>query len=153
MKKNKISKIEYSYEKLSKVFPNLFKKKYKKIYFQIFKFIVVGGIATIIDFILLILLKELLSLNTIIANTISFSVSTIYNYIASVKWVFDVNKKKNSSVNFILFIIFSILGLIINNIILSICIEMLNAHYIVSKILATMFVMIFNFVTRKKFLE
>ena len=129
------------------------KIKDNKLLIQILKFIVVGGIATIIDFAVLYLLKEFIGLNEILANTISFTVSVIYNYIASIKWVFDVDKDKNEKQQFIIFIVFSIIGLLINNLILWICIDKFNIHYLIGKVFATGIVMIFNFITRKKFLE
>ena len=120
---------------------------------KIIRFIVVGGIATIIDFVFLYIFKEFLNFNVILANTLSFIISVTYNYIASITWVFDTNKNKNKKIQFILFIIFSIVGLIINNIILYILTDKLNIYYLISKVVATLIVMIFNFVTRKKFLE
>lgn len=129
------------------------KIKDNKLLVQILKFIIVGGIATIIDFAVLYLLKEFIGLNEILANTISFTVSVIYNYIASIKWVFDVDKDKNEKQQFIIFIVFSIIGLGINNLILWICIDKFNIHYLIGKVFATGIVMIFNFITRKKFLE
>lgn len=120
---------------------------------KIIRFIVVGGIATIIDFVCLYIFKEFLNFNVILANTLSFTISVIYNYIASITWVFDVNKTKNKNIQFILFITFSVLGLILNNLILYLLTDKLNIYYLISKIIATMFVMVFNFITRKKFLE
>ncbi len=119
----------------------------------IIRFSVVGGIATIIDFVCLYIFKEFLNINIIIANTLSFIISVTYNYIASITWMFDVNNNKNKNVQFILFIVFSVVGLIINNIILYILTDKLNIYYLISKVIATIIVMIFNFVTRKKFLE
>lgn len=124
-----------------------------KIVNKIIKFIIVGGIATIIDFAFLYIFKEFLNIDVIIANTLSFIISVTYNYIASITWVFDVNKNKNKNVQFILFIVFSIVGLIINNVILYILTDKLNIYYLISKVIATIIVMIFNFITRKKFLE
>ena len=129
------------------------KIKNNKLLVQIIKFVIVGGIATIIDFVVLYILKEYVGLNEILANTISFTVSVIYNYIASIKWVFDVDKGKNEKQQFIIFIVFSIIGLGINNLILWICIDKFNIHYLIGKVFATGIVMIFNFITRKKFLE
>ena len=120
---------------------------------KIIRFIVVGGIATIIDFVFLYIFKEFLNFNVILANTLSFIISVTYNYIASITWVFDVNKNKNKNIQFILFIIFSVCGLILNNLILYLLTDKLNIYYLISKIIATMFVMVFNFITRKKFLE
>lgn len=129
------------------------KIKNNKLLMQIAKFIVVGGTATVIDFVLLFVLKEFVGLNEIVSNTISFTISLIYNYIASVKWVFDVDKNKKQEQQFLIFIIFSIIGLLINNLILWICIDKLKIHYLIGKVIATAIVMVFNFVTRKKFLE
>lgn len=129
------------------------KIKNNKLLMQIAKFIVVGGTATVIDFVLLFVLKEFVGLNEIVSNTISFTISLIYNYIASVKWVFDVDKNKKQEQQFLIFIIFSIIGLLINNLILWICIDKLKIYYLIGKVIATAIVMVFNFVTRKKFLE
>ena len=120
---------------------------------KIIRFGIVGGIATIIDFVFLYIFKEFLNFNVILANTLSFIISVTYNYIASITWVFDVNKNKNKNMQFILFIIFSVVGLIINNVILYILTDKLNIYYLISKAVATLIVMIFNFITRKKFLE
>lgn len=120
---------------------------------KIIRFAIVGGIATIIDFVFLYIFKEFLNFSVIIANTLSFIISVTYNYIASVTWVFDVDSNKDKKMQFILFIVFSVLGLIINNIVLYILSDKFNLYYLISKVIATVIVMFFNFVTRKKFLE
>ena len=125
----------------------------KDLFNKIIRFSIVGGIATLIDFIFLYIFKEFLNMDVIIANTLSFIISVTYNYIASIIWVFDVNKDKNKKIQFILFILFSIFGLVLNNIILYILTDIFNMYYLISKVVATLFVMIFNFITRKRFLE
>ncbi len=128
-------------------------KEKEHLLIQIFKFLLVGGIATIIDFVFLYLFRDIVKLNLILANTLSFIISVTYNYIASISFVFNVNNGKSKKKNFILFITFSIIGLIINNIILYIVTNMFKLYYMLSKVIATIFVMIFNFITRKRFLE
>lgn len=128
------------------------KLKNNKLFIQIIKFVIVGGIATIIDYIIFFLLHELLGVDTLPANIISFSISVVYNYIASVKWVFDV-KKDDPKKQFIVFIVLSIIGLIINTLIVYVTIDILNWWSIIAKVVATAIVMIFNFITRKLFLE
>ena len=120
---------------------------------QIFKFGIVGGTAFVIDFVFLYLFKEFCHFPVLVSNTLSFCISVIYNYIASVKWVFDVNKEKDARKQFVIFIIFSVIGLILNDLIMWISVDLLNIHYLVAKIIATFIVMIFNFITRKIFLE
>ena len=129
------------------------KIKNNKLLMQIMKFVIVGGIATIIDFGVLVLLKEVFGMKPVIANVISFTVSVIYNYIASVKWVFDVNKDQDKKTQFVVFVILSVIGLGINTLIIWLCDDVLGIYYLIGKVLATGIVMVFNFVTRKMFLE
>ena len=125
----------------------------EKLLVQIFKFAIVGVFATLIDFAFLYIFKEYCHFPTILANTLSFVISVLYNYWASIRWVFDVNKEKDAKRNFILFVITSAIGLLINDIIMYIVSEVLLVHYMLAKIAATAVVMVFNFITRKKFLE
>lgn len=136
---------KFTYIKLSDKMQNLF--------VQIFKFGIVGVIATIIDFVFLYIFKEFCEFPVIISNTLSFCISVIYNYWASIKWVFNVNEEKNSKKNFIIFILFSVIGLLLNDFIMYITTNKMNIYYLLAKVIATAIVMIFNFVTRKMFLE
>ncbi len=125
----------------------------KKLLMQIIRFGVVGGLAFLIDFGLLYSLTEFLSVHYFISACISFSVSVIFNYIASAVWVFDVDKSKDKKTVFLVFILLSIAGLIINQIIMYLGVDIIHVHYLFVKIFATAIVMIFNFITRKKFME
>lgn len=88
-----------------------------------------------------------------VSSLISFSVSVIFNYIASVLWVFDVDKEKSKVRNFIYFIGLSIVGLGINELIMWGGVDKLHIYYMLVKLFATAVVMVFNFITRKMFLE
>lgn len=129
------------------------KLKSNKLLNQIIKFGFVGGLAFVIDYVTLILCKEFFGLNVLISAAIAFTISVIFNYILSVKWVFDVNKNKSDKLNFIIFIILSIVGLIITEIIMWFGTDILKISYLIVKIFATAIVMVFNFITRKMFLE
>ena len=59
-----------------------------KLLAQIMKFGVVGVIATVIDFGVMNLLHYGLHLDILIANTSGFVISLIFNYLASMKYVF-----------------------------------------------------------------
>ena len=60
----------------------------KKLIAQLMKFGVVGVIAFIIDYGLMVILTELLHMNYLISATLSFTVSVIFNYLASMRYVF-----------------------------------------------------------------
>ena len=118
---------------------------------QIFKFIIVGGIATLIDWIIYYICYHFIGIEPLLANIISFSISVVYNFWASVKYVFNTtgdNKK-----NFIIFIVLAVLGLGINELIKFLLHNQLSWNAMLVKIIATAIVMVFNFVTRKKLLE
>lgn len=140
-------------KKCLKLFHIKVNSKTEKLLIQIFKFGIVGGIAFIIDYLSLIICKEVFHLNILLSAAIAFTISVIYNYIASVKWVFDVNKEKNEKTNFIIFIVLSIVGLIITEIIMWLGSDVMGISYLIVKIVATAIVMVFNFITRKMFLE
>lgn len=118
---------------------------------QILKFGVVGGLAFIIDYSLLYILTEYVHIPSLISAAISFIISVIFNYILSIKWVFDINKKQTKK-DILIFFILSTIGLIINEIIILIG-NIVEIHYMISKIGATFIVMIYNFITRKIFVE
>lgn len=124
-----------------------------KIFTQIFRFGVVGGIAFVIDYSVLFVCTEFLGIYYLISSLISFSVSTVFNYIASIRWVFDVNQEKSQRKNFVLFIVFSVIGLGLNQLIMWFGVDILHIYYMLVKIGATAIVMVFNFITRKIFLE
>ncbi|MBQ6687504.1 MAG: GtrA family protein [Bacilli bacterium] len=125
----------------------------KKLIKQLFKFGVVGGSAFLIDYGFLALLTEVFSINYLISSAVSFTLSVIYNYALSVIWVFEVDSNSNPQKNFIIFLILSILGLLFNQFLMWCGTDLLNIHYLIIKIVATILVMIYNFITRKIFLE
>lgn len=126
----------------------------KNLFSQLIKFGLVGGIAFLIDYGIMVFLTEVFKIPSLISAAISFTVSVIFNYIASVKWVFDVDKKKNSKTKeLVVFILLSIVGLGINELIMWIMDKEFGIYYMISKIVATIVVMCYNFITRKLFLE
>lgn len=125
----------------------------KKLIIQIFRFVIVGGTAFLLDYAILYSLTEFVGINYLLSGMMSFSVSVIYNYILSKTWVFDTKENNRKITEFILFVILSVIGLGINQIIMYIGVEYFNAYYMLVKIFATFIVMIYNFITRKLFLE
>ncbi len=127
-------------------------KKHKKLIDQILKFGVVGGLAFLIDYGLLYVLTEFVGIHYLISSVISFTVSLIFNYILSIKWVFDVTKKQTAK-EITIFVILSVIGLGINQAVMYVGSDLLHIYYMLTKIVATAIVMVWNFVTRKIFIE
>lgn len=125
----------------------------KKLFAQFMKFGVVGAIAFVIDYGLLALLTELFGVNYLISATVSFTVSVAFNYAASMRYVFTHKEGMSRRREFVIFVVLSVIGLLINNACMWAGVELLGVHYLLTKIVATAVVMVWNFVTRKIFLD
>ena len=119
---------------------------------QVIKFGIVGVIAALVDVGVLVALKEGLSVDVLLASTVSFSVSVIVNYLLSMAFVFK-SKNQGRVKEFILFVLLSIGGLLLNQLILWVGVRFTSAYYLFVKFLAMVLVPIYNFITRKIFLE
>ena len=125
----------------------------KKLLAQFMKFGVVGVIAFVLDYGLLALLTELFGINYLVSATISFTASVVFNYVASMRYVFTHKEGMSRRREFVIFVVLSVIGLLINNGCMWAGVELLGVHYLLTKIVATAIVMIWNFVTRKIFLD
>lgn len=120
---------------------------------QIIRFGAVGAIAFVIDYSILYIMTEYVGLYYLISSAISFAISMIFNYSISMSWVFKSKKNANKIVEFTIFLILSIIGLGINQLTMFILVEYYCIYYMISKIFATSLVMVWNFITRKIFIE
>ena len=125
----------------------------RKLINQILKFGIVGIISFFVDYGIMVFLTEVIKVNYLMSAGISFSVSVLVNYVLSLKFVFETGDKRNKLVEFLTFLVMSIGGLGINQFVMWVCVEKFGIYYLVAKIIATAIVMVYNFITRKLFLE
>lgn len=129
----------------------------KKLLAQIIKFGAVGFLCFFIDYGIMVALVELAGIKDLVASGCSFTVSVIVNYILSVTVVFDTDKEADKLKQFVVFVILSLIGLGINQLIMKAGVDWLgqymNRAYMVVKIFATAVVMVYNFISRKMFIE
>lgn len=147
----------------------------KKLFAQMMKFGMVGVICFGIDYVIgIVVLNIILKLGgeqlfetaSMAGSALGFTVSVIINYILSFKFVFERKEDMNRKAEFVVFIILSVIGLGLNQLIIWVCVgpvysnvaflrRLLNYNlaYTGAKVIATAIVMVYNFVTRKIFLE
>ena len=139
----------------------------KKLNAQIMKFGIVGIICFVLDYLLLIVLTEVAGIPSLMSSGISYALSTIVNYILSITMVFETDKKANQFRRFVVFVVLSVIGLGINQLIMWIGTPLLSSwmegvkffsrfsdySYMVVKLFATAVVMVYNFISRKIFIE
>lgn len=123
---------------------------------QILKFGVVGAMAFAVDYGVLMLLSQVVGLDPVLSAGISFTVSVVFNYLASMRYVFAHREDMTPARELALFVVLSLVGLIINEIIIWIGTRALGSSALAVtavKIVATAVVMVWNFVSRKKWLD
>lgn len=120
---------------------------------QIIKFGFVGFLCFFIDYGVMVFLTEVFRIDYLVSSGISFTVSVIVNYILSITFVFETDKDKNKLKEFVVFVFLSLIGLGINEACMWLAVEAAGIYYMISKIGATAVVMVYNFVTRKIFIE
>ncbi|TCD54146.1 GtrA family protein [Alloscardovia theropitheci] len=137
----------------------------KNLITQIAKFGVVGIIAAVLDFGILNILVALFHMNATLAGTISFILSLIFNYAASMKYVFVHRPDMARWMEIVIFIVSANIGLFINVLILWVSTDVLlpagvqpgDTLYTIytngGKIVATVVVAVWNFVIRKWLLD
>lgn len=133
---------------------------------QIIKFGIVGLFCFLIDFGITTGFTNLLGIHYLISKFLGFVVSAVVNYLLSIKFVFTQKKEMDKKKEFTVFLILSSFGLLINEIVMYLCIDGIYARngqlqelvshanmVALSSILATGIVMVYNFISRKLFLE
>ena len=119
---------------------------------QLVRSFIVSIIAFIFDFGLMLIMKETLGMNYLIAATLSYCVGLIVNYFLSILWVFADRKMARRHIEFSFFAIISLVGLAINGGIIAGLVQLLQIDYRLAKIVATVVVFFWNFIVRKKYL-
>lgn len=125
----------------------------KNLVVQFAKFSIVGIIAFVIDYGLFLLLAYVFGVEYLVASALSFTISTIFNFLASMRYVFSGKEGQTRTQQFVIFFVLSFVGLGVNQLVLWFCVSIIAWHAWVGKLVATAVVMLFNFVTRKIFLE
>lgn len=139
---------------------------------QILKFGVVGGLSFLIDFVITLIVSTVfrkagvsVETSAAVGGLFGFCISLIFNYIMSMKFVFERRDDMDRKKEFIIFAVLSLIGLGINELILYFGVMICNSSipelvdkyptYVTAgvKIVATAIVMVYNFVSRKMTLE
>ena len=132
-------------------------KKALKKHAEKLRFAIVGGINTLIDFVVLFVLVNF-GLPIIISNFISTSIALIFSFFANQKYTFQSSNKFNSS-KFAIFLIITLFGLwvlqpLIINFVSSLLISYSfdkNINLLISKLFATLVTLVWNYLLYRRF--
>ncbi|WP_273446553.1 GtrA family protein [Thermophilibacter provencensis] len=123
---------------------------------QFLKFGVVGAIAFVIDYGILMLLSQVVGWDPVPSSAVSFTVSVVFNYFVSMRYVFTRREDLSRRREFAIFVILSVIGLGINSVCIWAGTQALGDGAIAvtaTKVVATVVVALWNFWSRKRWLE
>jgi len=110
-------------------------------------FLGVGGLATAIQYGILILFVELWSITAIIASSVGYVVSSIANYLLNYAYTFKSDEKHTKALS--KFVAVAATGLLLNAFIMYVLVTALTVHYVVSQLTSTAVILLWNFVLHK----
>ena len=132
---------------------------------EVIRFALTGGICFVIEFAVLVALKELLHVDTLIATPIAFLVSVAFNYVLCMVWVFQ-GAKEQGAIARAGFLVTSVIGLFLNEGLMLLFRILLGEEtvlftlfgftatmYMLNKVIATLLVMVWNYFTKRAVLQ
>ena len=128
-------------------FKSLFITKTTNTFIQFFRYIFVGGVSFLADGGSLFLITTI-GVNYLISVIFAFLIGLAVNYGLSKLLVFE-NSSVNGKIEFLVYGIIGVIGLGFTEIIMYVLKEIAGLYFMVSKVIATIIVIVLNFVARK----
>ena len=134
---------------MKKLIYKMFIEKTDNSLLQFIRYFFVGGVAAVVNIGMLFIFTDVCHIYYLVSNIISFTLGLIVNYILSKLLVFQDKVSLSTSKEFIIYAIIGVVGLGIDTLLMSIFTDTFNIYYILSKIISTLLVFIWNFGARK----
>lgn len=136
-------------KKIKELFYKVFIEKTDDLRIQFFRYLFVGGFSAVVNIGALYIFKEFIHLHYLIANILGFILGLITNYMLS-KWlVFAKEQTLNKIFEFATYAIIGVIGLGLDTLFMWIFTDKISLYYLLSKIISTGLVFIWNFIARK----
>lgn len=113
-----------------------------------FKYCLVGAAATVVDYSLLYSLTEFAGLWYLWSATFAFIGGATTNYLLNRLWTFK-NTDKRIARQVVTFLIIAGVGIVLNNTILAVGVEVFGLWYMLAKVISTAITLIWNFFGHK----
>ncbi len=134
------------------IWNNLFRDNSRNYYIQIFRYLLSGLFAFLVDAFILFTLTEYFNFHYLLSTVLAYSIGIIVTYIINIVWVFDKRKQKRQSIELLIFILITLVGLLITYILMWYLTSKLEIFYLISKVITTIVVFGWNFLMKKKIL-
>ena len=128
---------------------------------QMIRFALVGAVATVFDYAVLLILYDVFHVSQWISVAAGYGVGLIVCYILSIVWVFPYRSISNKHIEFAVFIIIGVVGLVLTEIVVEVTLRIMSLmpnltaslggamRISAAKLIAIIIVFFFNFWARK----
>jgi putative flippase GtrA len=114
---------------------------------QLIRFLMVGGVATAVQYLVLAILVETGLADAPISSTIGFVLSAGLNYWLNYHFTFGSNAEHRSAI--LKFATVTSVGLTLNYALMYLLVSILGIHYLLAQVSATMMVLVWNFTANR----
>ena len=119
-------------------------------FLQFFRYLFVGGVATVVDWGMLFMLTEFAHIHYLISTVLAFIGGLATNFLLSKQLVFKANEARVSPlIEFLSYALIGVIGLGITELIMVLFTNHLDFHYMISKVIATVIVLLWNYMARR----
>lgn len=126
-----------------------------RIFGQFVRYLLTGGLAFIVDFSIFTCLLYVFEIHYLLSNILSLLGGLFLNYYISVNWVFSKckrNLENKRKTELSVFIIIGLIGVALNQLLMFLMVGAMNWQELLSKIIAAVLVLFWNFGARKMLL-
>ena len=146
-------------------------KKPQKVVFEFARFVLTGAVTTLIDIIVMGVVLYLFNpklyphffnvwfgggnpstIATVVGTSVGFGVGIVCSYLLSICFVFNNKGNSKTAKGTILFFVFSIVGFLLNMAGMWLGYDIIGINEWIVKIIMTLVVLVYNFITRKLFI-
>ena len=116
---------------------------------QIVRFLIVGGITFGLDMAVLVILIDYFEVYYLFSAAAGFIIGSALNYVLSIMFVFHSGRFNRRTNEFIVFIILTLVGVLLNHGVMYLGHGIILINYKVVKVVSLVIVTIFNFLIKK----
>ena len=119
---------------------------------RIARYFAVGGVAAAVDISFFFVFAKVLQFNYLAVAATGFVIATLVNYVVSIRWVFESDIRFRKSQELALVYLASAIGLALHLGVLFVAVQGLALELMLSKVIATGSVFLWNFGIRNHFI-
>lgn len=113
------------------------------------RYVMAGCLSFAVDFVLLKIFTDFVGLHYLVSAVIGYTAGVVASYLLSTRWVFGRRRLGRPWAEFVIFVLIGLVGLALTSLLMWLLTDKAGLYYLVSKIVTTVTVTVWNFTARK----